>query len=68
MKNILVIGGAGYVGTHLVSQLVERKYLVTVFDLFIYGNFLEKNNNLNIINGDIRDLQLLKKIVLRSPN
>ena len=63
MKNILVIGGAGYVGTHLVSQLVERKYLVTVFDLFIYGNFLEKNNNLNIINGDIRDLQLLKKIV-----
>jgi nucleoside-diphosphate-sugar epimerase len=63
VKNILVIGGAGYVGTHLVSLLVEKKYKVTVFDLFIYGNFLEKNNNLNIIKGDIRDLQLLRKIV-----
>lgn len=63
MKNILVIGGGGYVGTYLVDQLIKNNYLVTVFDLFIYGNFLENNNNLNIIKGDIRDLQLLKKIV-----
>ena len=55
MKNILVIGGAGYVGTHLCSELLKKNYSVTVFDLFIYGNFLEKNNNLNIIKGDIRD-------------
>jgi nucleoside-diphosphate-sugar epimerase len=63
VKNILVIGGGGYVGTYLVDQLIKNNYLVTVFDLFIYGNFLEKNHNLNIIKGDIRDLQLLKKIV-----
>ncbi len=63
MKNILVIGGAGYVGTYLCSKLLEKNYSVTVFDLFIYGNFLEKNNNLNIIKGDIRDLYLLRKIV-----
>ena len=63
MKNILVIGGAGYVGTHLCSELIKKNYSVTVFDLFIYGNFLEKNNNLNIIKGDIRDLYLLRKIV-----
>lgn len=63
MKNILVIGGGGYVGTYLVDQLIKNNYLVTVFDLFIYGNFLEKNHNLNIIKGDIRDLQLLKRIV-----
>jgi nucleoside-diphosphate-sugar epimerase len=63
VKNILVIGGGGYVGTYLVDQLIKNNYLVTVFDLFIYGNFLENNNNLNIIKGDIRDLQLLKKIV-----
>jgi nucleoside-diphosphate-sugar epimerase len=63
VKNILVIGGAGYVGTHLVSELIKKKYLVTVFDLFIYGNFLEKNNNLNIIKGDIRDLKLLASVI-----
>ena len=63
MKNILVIGGGGYVGTYLVDQLIKNNYLVTVFDLFIYGNFLENNHNLNIIKGDIRDLQLLKRIV-----
>ena len=63
MKNILVIGGGGYVGTYLVDQLVKNNYLVTVFDLFIYGNFLENNHNLNIIKGDIRNLQLLKRIV-----
>jgi nucleoside-diphosphate-sugar epimerase len=63
VKNILVIGGAGYVGTHLVSELIKKKYSVTVFDLFIYGNFLEKNNNLDIIKGDIRDLKLLGSVI-----
>jgi nucleoside-diphosphate-sugar epimerase len=63
VKNILVIGGGGYVGTYLVDQLIKNNYLVTVFDLFIYGNFLENNHNLKIIKGDIRDLQLLKRIV-----
>ncbi len=63
MKNILVIGGGGYVGTHLTTQLIQKNYVVTVFDLFIYGNFLVKHKNLNVIKGDIRDLSLLKKII-----
>lgn len=63
MKNILVIGGGGYVGTYLVDQLIKNNYIVTVFDLFIYGNFLENNPNLIIIKGDIRDLQLLGRVI-----
>lgn len=63
MKNILVIGGGGYVGTYLVGQLIKNNYIVTVFDLFIYGNFLENNPNLIIIKGDIRDLQLLGRVI-----
>jgi nucleoside-diphosphate-sugar epimerase len=63
VKNILVIGGGGYVGTYLVDQLIKNNYVVTVFDLFIYGNFLENNPNLIIIKGDIRDLQLLGRVI-----
>ena len=64
MKNILVVGGAGYVGTSLVDLLLEKNYKVTVYDLFIYGNHLIKNENLNIIKGDIRDILKLKKIIV----
>lgn len=63
MKNILVIGSGGYVSTHLTTQLVEKNYKETVFDLFIYGNFLTNHNNLKVIKGDVRDLNLLKKII-----
>ncbi len=63
MKKILVIGGAGYVGTNLVDELIEAGYLVTVYDLFIYGNHLNKNNNLQIIKGDIRDLKNIENII-----
>jgi len=63
MKKILVIGGGGYVGTSLVDQLLKKNYLVTVYDLFIYGNHLINSKNLNVINGDIRNLNNLKKII-----
>ena len=63
MKKILVIGGGGYVGTHLTDQLIQKNYIVTVFDLFIYGDFLIKHSNLTVIKGDVRDINLLKKIV-----
>jgi nucleoside-diphosphate-sugar epimerase len=38
--NILVAGGAGYVGTSLVCALMARGHLVTVVDLFWFGNHL----------------------------
>lgn len=64
MKNILVIGGAGYVGSVLVPKLIEKGYLVTVFDLFIYGkDTLDENKNLKLVNGDIRDIESIKKYV-----
>jgi nucleoside-diphosphate-sugar epimerase len=63
-KRILVIGGGGYVGSHLSSKLLDCGYKVTVYDLFIYGNNLSPHDNLNLVKGDIRDLNLLKKILL----
>jgi nucleoside-diphosphate-sugar epimerase len=56
-KNILVTGGAGYVGSLLTPQLLGLGYKVTVYDIMYFGDqFLPKNNpNLKIISGDIRD-------------
>lgn len=38
MKNILLIGGAGYVGTVITSHLLKKGYKVTVLDNFLYNN------------------------------
>ena len=60
-KKILVIGGGGYVGTVLVNKLLSIGHEVSVYDLFIYGNYLKSNNNLKIIQGDVRNIEKLKK-------
>lgn len=60
MKNVFLIGGAGYVGSELTTLLLNKGYKVTVFDLFIYGNTLINDKNLEIIKGDIRDLSFLE--------
>lgn len=56
-KKIFVTGGGGYCGTKLVPLLLKKGHKVTVYDTFYFGNFLPKNNNLNIIHGDIRDYE-----------
>ena len=64
-KRILVTGGAGFIGSEVVSQLVKKNAKVTVLDNFSSGKkeYLPKNNkNLRIIKGDITD----EKIVTRS--
>ena len=63
-KNILVIGGGGYVGSELVPTLLKENYSVSVYDLFIYGkNALDQNKNLTLIEGDIRDIKKLDNII-----
>jgi len=63
MKNIFITGGAGYVGSILVPHLLNKGYRITVLDLMIYGETLPQHSNLNLVKGDIRDQNLLKKII-----
>lgn len=36
-RNVLVIGGAGYIGSALIPKLLEKGYYVRLLDLFLYG-------------------------------
>ena len=66
MQNILVTGGAGYIGSYLVKNLIHLKFNVTVIDNLMFNqnvDFLKQKNNLNFIKGDVRDEKLVKKQV-----
>jgi len=56
--NILVTGGAGYLGSTMVPELLSRGHKVTVIDNFMYGqaslNHVCHHPNFQIVRGDIR--------------
>jgi hypothetical protein len=53
---VLVTGGAGYVGCHLVPSLLDAGYRVRVFDIMFYGDAgLDRvRDRVEIVEGDIR--------------
>jgi nucleoside-diphosphate-sugar epimerase len=61
LKNVLVTGGAGYVGHVLTPRLLASGYKVTVYDLLYFGCRLPNDPNLTVIQGDIRDTVKLAK-------
>ena len=55
-KNVLITGGAGYVGCVLTPQLLKAGYRVTVYDIMFFGSEgLPQHPELTVIEGDIRD-------------
>jgi nucleoside-diphosphate-sugar epimerase len=65
LKNILVTGGAGYVGSALIPKLIQAGYHVKVLDLYLYGDDVlspfRDHPRLTEIKGDIRDTRLLER-------
>ena len=59
-KNILIVGGAGYIGGYMTDYLIDNNYNVTVYDNLLYETRFLKN--VNFINGDIREKDRLLTI------
>ena len=61
-EKLFITGGAGYVGSSIVPDLLNKGYQVTVYDTLFFGSeFLPKSDNLKIIKGDIRDIDKLRE-------
>lgn len=60
---VLVIGGAGYIGSTLIDQLVKEGTPVRILDKFLYGRgsleSMLKYKNVEIVDGDVTDLAKL---------
>jgi nucleoside-diphosphate-sugar epimerase len=66
-KTVLVIGGAGYIGSALLPKLLHSGYKVRILDLFLYGEqaikpYLE-HKNLTIIRADFRQIDRIVEAV-----
>ena len=66
MKNILLVGGAGYVGSVLTSHFLKKGYTVNVLDNFVYDHQFSiqpfiGDPDYQIIFGDINDKSALEK-------
>jgi nucleoside-diphosphate-sugar epimerase len=58
MKNVLVVGGAGYVGGAITDIIKDQKYNVRVYDSLVYEDSYRKE--VDFIYGDVRDGESLR--------
>ena len=67
MKKILITGGAGYIGSKLATKLLKLNFKVTILDLLKFSgkslNHLYRDDNLTFIKGDVRNKNLIKKLL-----
>lgn len=60
--SILVLGGAGYIGSHAVDQLVNKGYEVVVVDNLQTGHRKAVHSKAAFYEGDIRDKEFLRDV------
>ena len=76
MKNILVTGGAGFLGSHICTLLLQNNYKLTIVDSLINSslgvirkieklslpNNINSSNKLKFVQADLRDYKSIKNI------
>lgn len=60
--SVLVLGGAGYIGSHAVHQLIDEKQHVVVVDNLSTGHRGAIHADASFYQGDIRDIQFLRSV------
>jgi len=68
---ILVTGGAGFIGSHLCERLIEDGHMVTALDNFSTGRAanllnLESSSRFKLVEGSILDLEVLNPLVQKA--
>ncbi|MCK4696269.1 MAG: GDP-mannose 4,6-dehydratase, partial [Candidatus Cloacimonetes bacterium] len=68
--NILITGGAGFIGSHLAEKLLEMGHSVSVIDNLSTGEFsnirhLVKNNNFNYTINSILNKDVLENLIVK---
>ncbi len=64
-KPVLVTGGAGFIGSHLVDELLSQGARVTVLDSFVSGhrrNLAHVADDIELVTGDIRDIETCRRV------
>lgn len=65
-KTILVVGGAGYIGSHMVKTLLANRYRPVVYDNLVAG-YRDAVKDCEFIQGDLDDMDTLDKLFQRIP-
>ena len=66
MKNILLTGGAGYIGSHVTNLLIDQSCNVTIVDSLVTGNKTLLNPKAKFVNCDIADTKNISKIIINN--
>jgi len=67
MERILVCGGAGYIGSHMVRRLLEEGFGVAVFDSFETGHREAVPWGVEVFEGDLREPKDVKRALDSGP-
>ena len=62
-KNILLTGGAGYIGSHVTNLLIDNGYSVTVIDSLVTGHESLVNKKANFVISDIDNVKNISKLL-----